>query len=80
MQSINSINLHRFGEGLLVEVVGQGVNDDIIVRSFELDVIDPESQIVRPRSPLAAGEINMFEDALVADGYRVESAQAATQT
>lgn len=78
MESVTSVNLHQFGTGLLVEVVGEGANDDIIVRSFEMDLIDPDDGVVRPRTPLAAGEVSLIEDRLTADGYRMVTESAAS--
>lgn len=78
MESITSVNLHQFGSGLLVEVVGEGVHGDIIVRSVELDLIDPEDRIVQPRTPLAAGEASLIEDRLIDDGYRMDEKTSTT--
>lgn len=78
MHSVTSVNLHRFGSGLLVEVVGEGKNDEVIVRSFELDIIDDENRVVKPRVPLAAGEEPLLRDRLTADGYQIITGSLAS--
>lgn len=80
MQSVTSVNLHRFGSGLLVEVVGEGPDQEVIVRSFELELVDADNGLVRPRSPLAAGEATLFEDRLLDKGYRMVSESAPSAT
>ncbi len=78
MHDITTVNLHRFGDGLLVEVVGEDQQGEVLVRSFELELVDQEAGIVRPRAPLAAGEAPMLEERLGAAGY--EMVQEPTPT
>ena len=74
MESITSINLHRFGDGLLVEVVGNGPDEEISVRSFELEFVDDEAGIVRPRAPLSSADRVLILDRIMVDGYRFATA------
>lgn len=80
MQSVMSVNLHQFGSGLLVEVIGRGNDADVVVRSYELDVVDQGKSIVRPRAPLAAGEEALISDRLTADGYQMETTDRSIPT
>lgn len=71
MESVRTINLHQFGDGLLVEVIGEGADEEIHVRSFELDMVDPEQRAVQPRSPLPSGEDALIKKRLASQGYRM---------
>lgn len=73
MHSVTAVNVHRFGDGLLVEIVGEN-EDDVVVQSVELDVIDPDAGIVRPRGALGPGEAMLLEERLSSAGYRIEAA------
>lgn len=80
MQSVTSVNLHRFGDGLLLEVVGEGADGEVFVHSTELDLADPEGTRVRPRSPLPAADVDRIAECVGEAGYELtaEPARAAT--
>lgn len=71
MHSVTTVNLHRFGEGLLVEIVGEDRDGEVLVRSLELELVDRENGLVRPRSGLAAGEEPLLEEHLESAGYEI---------
>lgn len=77
MSSVTSFNLHRFGSGLLVEVIDEGAAD-CSVRSFELEFVDADAGVVRPRSPLATWEMSLIEDALHSNGFEVDTSFLTT--
>lgn len=73
MDSVTAINVHRFGAGLLVELIGEGPDGEVAVRSFEFEWADGDRTLVRPVGGLAADEARLIEDRLVAAGYEVDT-------
>lgn len=71
MDSVTAINVHRFGAGLLVELVGEEPDGEIAVRSFEFEWVDGERTQVQPVGGFAPEETRLIEDRLVAAGYEV---------
>lgn len=71
MESVTSINLHRFGDGVLVELVGTGLDGDVAVRSFEFELVDPGGNRIRPRSTLPGTTSVLIEDRVNAAGYEL---------
>lgn len=72
MESVTSVNVHRFGNGLLLEVVGNDTNGEVHVRSVELDLVDPDTKQVRPRSPLPADGGGEIAEQVSAAGYELD--------
>ena len=76
MESGISLNLHRFGDGILVEVVEHDADGEISVRSFEFDAVDTEGRVLRPRSTIPSTESRMIEEYVTDAGYTVTDATA----
>lgn len=73
METITAINLHRFGAGILVELIGSGPQGEVTVRSFEFEWIDRDRDVVRPVGGLSTDEAMMIEERLVSAGYELET-------
>lgn len=71
MESDTAVNLHRFGDGLLVEVVGTDPDGEVSVRSFEFEPVEPGATTVRPRSSLPSSTTMMLEEHIAAAGYEL---------
>lgn len=72
MDDVTAINVHRFGAGLLVELIGEGADGEVAVRSFEFEWADGDRTQVRPVGGIAPEEARLIEDRLVAAGYEVD--------
>lgn len=71
MDSVTAINVHRFGAGLLVELIGTGDDQETAVRSYEFEWIDGDRTRVQPVDGMTAEDARLIEDRLVAAGYDV---------
>lgn len=80
MDSVTSVNLHHFGNGLLLEVVGNDPDGEVFVQSVELDLVDAEEERVRPRTPLPSAGGGLIEERVEEAGYTLvpEPLSAAT--
>ena len=80
MESLTSVNLHRFGDGILVEVVESDPDGDVSVRSFEFETDGPGGRILRPRSTLQSAETAMIEHHVADAGYALAESAGRSDT
>ena len=73
MDTLTTVNLHHFGSGLLVEVIGQDDRGDISVRSYELDFAEDDSSTVVSRTPLPQVTVRYVEELLNDHGYSFDA-------
>ena len=72
MELLTSVNLHRFPETVLAEVVEEGQDGEISIRSHELEIVDEEERVLRPRSKLPPTDAMLIDECADADGLTVE--------
>ena len=73
MESVTAINVHQFGAGLLVELIGEDERGEIAVRSFEFEWSNCDRSRVRPVMTMAQEDARLIENRLVAAGYEVDT-------
>lgn len=74
MEDVTSVNLHRFGTGLLVEILGRDQGGDISIRSYELEFVDDSTSVVHPRAPLSTMATALIDELLTEHGYTLTDA------
>ena len=72
MAPLTSVNLHRFADSLLAEVVEETVDGEISIRSHEFEFVDDEQRVIRPRSDLSSSDAMLVDECVREDGYSID--------
>ncbi len=68
MEDVESIVVHPFGDGLIVEIIGVGEKGDISIDSLEFDIIEDERE-ASARGDLPSNYKGDIRTALSKKGY-----------
>lgn len=72
MGSLTSVNLHRFAESVLAEVVEEARDGEISIRSHELEYADRDEHVLRPRSSIPATDAMLIDECVDKDGLTLD--------
>lgn len=68
MEDVESIEVHPFGDGLIVEIIGVDEKEDIAIESVEFDISEDGSE-VSVRGDLPSEYKEDVQTALSREGY-----------
>ena len=71
-----NISHHRYGEGILVEVISDNGDGDVSVLSVEFDLENSEEQAISPRSELPEEYEDSIHTHIENAGYIVAASEA----
>ena len=72
MESITSVNLHRFSESILAEVVEETIDGEISIRSHELEFVDSKESTVRPLTTIPSMDAMLINQYASGNGITVQ--------
>jgi len=64
-----TVSLHRYRDGIMIEVISDDGNGNVSTRSVEFDVVDPERGALAPRSEIPDAHEERILERLEASEY-----------
>ncbi len=77
MPLLTSVNLHRFPDSVLAEVVEESPDGEISIRSHELVYAEGNGGVLIPRTTLSSTDAMLIDECASADGLSVDLDQIA---
>lgn len=71
MREVKSTTMHKFGDGLLVEIIGLDESGEISTETIELEVVDPHQGRVEPRGEIPPEYEEQVHGTLSENGYSI---------
>lgn len=67
-----TITVHKFGSGVLVEIIGSDEHGDIAAETYEFDVLKSTDKKVTPREEIPSEYRDRVRTVLSEKGYSIE--------
>ena len=80
MKQIDTITVHQFGSGLLVELIGTDEQGEIATESIEFDFVNAKDDTVIPREEISTVYEEKIRRALSEKGYSFDTADRASSS
>lgn len=77
MPSVTSVNLHRFPDSVLAEVVEESPDGEVSIRSHEFSYVDRERRLLRPCSDVSSSDAMLITECAASDGLTIDIEQGA---